>query len=323
MLFTPFKPMEPVAANKVPVEEKHLFQVKWDGVRILAHVGGGRVFLHNRKFRERTHHYPELWRLNDLVAGEAILDGEVVALREGQPSFPLVLERDLVKAGAADREKIRRLIKQVPVFYMVFDLIFLDGRDLTGLPLEERQALLAEHMRTDDLVHPVESFNDGPALFAAVSEKGMEGIVAKEKGSLYRSGKKHPSWQKVKYRLKQLVTIGGFTVKGGQINALLAGAYHQGKLVYVGRVATGLSGRDLAALTPFLRESVQSVPPFVNASPAKDKVWVRPQITALVDFQEWTEDLRMRQPVISGFTKDSPQDCILGTGGKSGAGTGD
>jgi DNA ligase D-like protein (predicted ligase) len=304
--------MEPVPAGSVPQDERYLYQVKWDGVRIAAHIGNGRIYLHNRKLRERTLHYPELSRLSDLVSGEAILDGEIVALKEGKPSFPLVLERDLVHIErSGSNVKIRRLISQVPVVYMVFDIIYYNGRDLTGIPLKKRQDILKETLSQDDVVHTVESFYDGLSLYEAISQRKMEGILAKEQTSLYQLGKKHPAWIKIKYRVKQLVVIGGFTVKSGQINALLAGAYHQGQLLYLGRVATGLSGQDIATLTPFLKESVQPDSPFANAAIGKDKVWVTPLLTALVEFQEWTEDLRMRQPVIVGFTKDQPQDCIL------------
>ncbi|MCW3491438.1 non-homologous end-joining DNA ligase [Dethiobacter alkaliphilus] len=304
--------MEPVMASGVPQASDLLYQVKWDGVRMLAHVGHGKIMLHNRKLRQRTGHYPELSRLGQLLQGEAILDGEIVALKDGRPSFPLILERDLIGgSGEPDPGKVRQRARQVPVFYMVFDLIYHNGRDLTALPLSQRQALLAEILPKDETVQTVESFTDGEALFAAVSENKMEGIVAKEPNSLYQRGKKNAAWKKIKVRQRQLVAIGGYTVKDGQINALLAGAYHQGQLVYLGRVATGLRGQDIRELTPFLNESLQTAPPFVNASPARDRVWVEPRLVALIDFQEWTEDLRMRQPVIKGFTKDRPEDCVL------------
>jgi bifunctional non-homologous end joining protein LigD len=312
MLFSPFQPMEPLPAAEVPVNERYLFQVKWDGVRILAHVGGGRVLLHNRKLRERTHHYPELDRLHALCATDAVLDGEMVALRNGKPSFPLILERDLVNpAAAGGKEKVRRLMSRVPVFYMVFDLLYYNGRSLLDQPLDQRRERLCDLLQEDESILPVESFGDGVLLFSAIREQGMEGVVAKERLSSYRPGRKHGSWLKIKYRLQQLVVIGGYTLKNGQINALLAGAYHEGRYLYLGRVASGLSGRDLAELTPYLRESGQSEPPFVNATADRDKRWVTPRLTALVEFQEWTEDLRMRQPVILGFTKDNPQQAIL------------
>ena len=312
MFFLSFKPMEPISSDHVPQGE-FLYQFKWDGVRMLAHVGRNRVWLHNRKLKERTCHYPELVVLTDLVRGEAILDGEIVALRNGKPSFSLVLERDLINPGATEN-KTRRLMAQVPIFYMVFDLIWHNGQSLIGLPLTRRQSILAEALQENDTVRIVESFADGNALFEAVSQQKMEGIVAKLKEGHYAAGKRHRAWIKVKHRQKQLVAIGGYTVKAGQINALLAGAYHNGQFLYVGRVATGLTGRDLAALTPYLKEAEIAKPEFVNAIPGKDNRWVSPSLTALVDLQEWTEDLRMRQPVIIGFTKDLPKNCILGQG---------
>jgi DNA ligase D-like protein (predicted ligase) len=300
--------MEPLFRAEPFEDAAYLFQVKWDGVRILAHVGQGRVYLHNRKLSERTLHYPELLRLADLVQGEAVLDGEMVALKEGRPSFPLVLERDLVAPGTAAARRAKVL---VPVCYMIFDIVYRNGKDLTGLPLRVRQDILAETVAEDDVVHLVESFDSGVALFGAVTEQEMEGIVAKRRESAYVTGKKSDAWLKIKKRMRQLAVIGGYTVKQGQINALLAGAYLGERLVYIGRVATGLRGSDLAGLTPFLRNSRRETPPFAGASPGKDKVWVEPQLVMLVEFLEWTGDLRMRQPVIKGFTKDRTAACRL------------
>lgn len=313
MLFTPFRPMGPVLAQSVPQGPNLLYQMKWDGVRMIAHVGGKKVMLHNRQLRIRTNHYPELSSLAEMIKDDAILDGEVVALHEGRPSFSRILERDLISAssGAPDKAKVRRLMHNVPAFYMVFDLVWFKGKDLTSRALIERQAILGEILCDNDHIHFVENFVEGEALFSVVREKKLEGIVAKESDSPYHVGWKHPAWKKIKVRQQQLVAIGGYTVKNGQINALLAGAYRHGRFLYLGRVATGLSGKDWANLTLFFQESVRENPPFSNATGGRDKFWVEPKLVALVDFQEWTDDLRMRQPVIKGFTEDHPQDCIL------------
>lgn len=111
--------------------------------------------------------------------------------------------------------------------------------------------------------------------------------------------------------MRQLVVIGGYTLKQGRISALLTGALLAGRLVYTGRVASGLRDRDLAVLTPYLVSSRRELSPFDGAAAGRDKVWVEPRLVALVEFQEWTEDLRMRQPVIKGFTKDRLSSCTL------------
>lgn len=314
LLFTYIKPMQPVSAAEVPHGSDYLYQVKWDGVRVLAHVQGQRVWLHNRKLHERTTHYPELAGLSQLLKDDAILDGEIVALRDDKPNFPLVLTRDLVNPRqAASAHKMRRLMAEVPIYYMVFDLLWHQKQDLRSLPLADRQDRLANILRADDLVNIVENFTDGEKLFAAIVAQKMEGIVAKKVDSRYVVGKKHAAWLKIKHRQQQLVAIGGYTTKNGQINALLAGVYQQEQFIYVGRVATGLTHQHLQLLTPFLTSSVIAAPPFVNVAKEKqdNKVWVKPQLTALIDFQEWTDDLRLRQPVISGFTKEKPTACIL------------
>lgn len=299
--------------NSVPSDPNCVYQVKWDGVRMLAHIGRDKVMLHNRKLNHRTGHYPELARLAELIQKDAILDGEIVALREGKPSFPLVLKRDLIGGGGRmpDAAKVRSAMQKVPIYYMVFDILYLNGEDITGLPLSKRYEILGNLLPEDDTIHLVENFTDGEELFAVLSAQKMEGILAKDQRSPYLPGKKHVTWQKIKVRQRQLVVIGGYTVKEGQMNALLAGAYHEGQLVYLGRVATGLRNQDIACLSPVLKAAVRQTSPFVNASPGKDKIWVDPKLVALIEFQEWTQDLRMRQPVIKGFTQEHPDDCVL------------
>jgi bifunctional non-homologous end joining protein LigD len=304
--------MEPAAAHFVPQGERFLYQVKWDGVRIIAHSGNGRLLLHNRKLHERTCHYPELVCLKPLCTNGAVFDGEIVALKNGRPSFPLVLRRDLnLPSGTC---AMLRLVKQIPISYLVFDLIFYNGQNLTQTPLSSRQELLAEVLPENEHIHRVESFRDGISLFEAAKEKCLEGIVAKEKTSLYAVGGKTPAWLKIKIRKKQLAAVVGYTMKEGRVNSLLAGAYYSGRYICLGRVAAGLSARELAELTTFLKTSERSVSPFVHETSGKGEVWVEPKLTMLVEFQEWTEDLRMRHPVIKGFTKDKPEDCVLDSG---------
>jgi len=312
VLYLPFKPMEPVSQSIVPEGAGYIHQVKWDGVRMIAHVGRESVKLHNRKLRERTEHYPEMSRLKDIVKGEAILDGEMVTLKNGKPNFPLILERDLLSAaGSSGAKRVKAAAAKVPVFYMIFDIVYHNGENLTTRPLRERQERLHEIVREDSVVQLVESFTDGAALFAVIKGEKMEGIVSKEIDARYFSGRKNPAWLKIKVRQRQLVMIGGYTIKHGQPNALLVGVYHQGKLLYAGRVATGMSNRDWSQITPFLLSTQRATPPFTGASPSKEKYWVDPTLVALIEFQELTEDLRMRQPVIKGFTRDKPEDCVL------------
>lgn len=309
MLFKRLLPMEPVKADAVPAGQGYLYQVKWDGVRIIAHVGDGRVMLHNRKLKDRTQHYPELASLLQLVRGSAVLDGELVAFKNGKPNFPLVLERDLINPERFGGRG--KLSGKIPVFYLVFDLLWLNGQDLTSFPLKKRQELLHDCLDESDIVRQVENFADGEALYTAVAEKELEGIVAKKESSLYKSGKKSRDWLKIKIRRRQLVVIGGYTVKNGRPSALLVGAFRQGKPVYLGSVASGLSERDFSLLIPYLQKNKVSEPPFAGAAFGRDRIWAKPSLTALVEFAEWTEDLRMRQPVFIGFTKDKPDECVL------------
>ncbi|NLZ38042.1 MAG: hypothetical protein GX893_00345 [Firmicutes bacterium] len=313
MLFKYLETMQPISTDTIPLLEQYLYQVKWDGVRIIAHIGGQKVWLHNRRFKERTFHYPELKKLSQLVKGDAILDGDLVAFQQGKPNFPLLLKRDLLNPNAsAFAYKIKRLMKEIPVYYLVFDLLYHNGFDLRQKPLWERQGILQEILTTDDTVNCVESFSDGESLFQVVTAQKLEGVVAKAKDSHYIAGKKHRLWWKIKRRQQLLVAIGGYTEKNGQINALLVGAYFQNRFFYLGRVATGLSNQDLVILNSYLKAMTTDKSPFVNLpQAAKSYKWVIPQLTVLINFQEWTEDMRMRQPVIQGFTKNRPEECIL------------
>lgn len=185
----PVAPMEPVRRAEPFDDQNTLFQVKWDGVRALAYAyPGGGVRLFNRRLRERTAQYPELCAaLSGLPAG-TVLDGEIIAPdADGKPDFPRVLRRDLVASPA----KIKRAADAVPVRYMAFDLLWLDGQTLCPLPLTERFAALDALTLDSALVHRVESVPQaGRALFAAVQAEGLEGVVAKKNGQHVRH------WQK-------------------------------------------------------------------------------------------------------------------------------
>lgn len=303
-LSAPVVPMEPRSYPRPFSSTEHAFQVKWDGVRIVAFVVAGRVRLQNRHLRDRTRQYPEMRVLGEMLGnGTAILDGEMVVLLGGRPSFPRILERDF----ASDDDRIRRLAKKLPVLYAVFDLLYLDGADLRRRKWKERQELLAAAVREGDGVHLVESFPDGEGLFAAVERHQLEGMVAKRLDSPYVPGKDSDYWLKVKRRQQGLFAIGGYTMSGKRLGAVLLGAYRDGGFYYVGRASSGLTETELAALRAHLE--VIDRPAFENPPAGQGKRWVRPSLVAAVEFLEWTEDLKLRAPVIRGFSTLPPSEC--------------
>lgn len=300
--------MEPRARREPFDSPGHFFQVKWDGVRILAFLEGGVVRLQNRRGRERTAQYPELQDLREFArARGALLDGEVVVLEEGQPSFPRVIRRDFCTRP----ESVRQLARALPCTYCVFDLLYLDGEDLASRPLSERQHLLDQVLTPSPAVFITPNFSAGTALYREAEERGLEGIVAKAKDSPYLWGGKTGYWLKVKPRRRILCAVGGVHEKGGAVGALLLGVYRDGKLLYIGRAGSGLSSRDARLLREMAQKDARPVPPFTNPPRDPGCLWLEPRLTVLVEFAEWTGDLHLRAPVVVGFTGRLPGEASI------------
>ena len=310
MLDGPVRPMEPQSRKEPFDSDRHIFEVKWDGVRMIAFCRGGAVRLQNRRLHDRTLQYPELGELGRLLGSrEAVLDGEVIAMRQGRPSFFAVMERDVCKS----QQRVRSARQSLPVSFMVFDLLYSDGRDLTPEPLETRkEALRALLPVPGESIHVVESYPvRGKALYEATEDKGLEGVVAKELSGPYLQGQKSALWLKIKHRKRQICAVCGFAPGAGGAISILAGAVKDGTMLYVGSVSTGLKSRDAEVLVPALLSMRAPGPPFLNPPSMRGAVYVKPQLTFLTNFAEWTEDLKMRSPVFSGFTADAPEDCVM------------
>lgn len=310
MLEQKIRPMEPVSRKEPFDSPDYLFQVKWDGVRMLAFVSAGAVRLQNRNLNDRTRQYPELQQLaRSVKASTAILDGEVVAFYQGKPSFPRVIKRDLSSRDS----HIRGLVEEVPVHYILFDILYLDGTRVTPLPLTDRYSLLSTIVLPTPQIMVTDNYDTGRALFTAVAEQGLEGIVAKHRNSPYLPGKKDARWLKVKVRNRRLCVVGGYTTRGSVANALLLGAYDRDQLHYVGKASSGLSHQEWRTITGYLAGNEQPHPPFVNPPRGRPGTfhWVRPALTVRVEFSEWTGEMHLRAPVITGFGTAAPEECVL------------
>ena len=303
-------PFEPMLLSRAPApfsDPGWLFQVKWDGVRNLTLVESGQVRHWSRRRRERTALFPEFAGLAQVFAGRrAVLDGEIIVLRAGKPSFAAVLERDT--AGRIDNRKIERS----PATLMLFDLLELDDRPLYQAPLEERLGLLEALVPPAEAWQVVASFpgQQGPGLFQAVEAQGMEGVVAKRLGSRYQPGVRSRDWVKVKRKQRMLAVICGYTAPKGRSGGLLLGAYNGERLHYIGRVGSGITAQELEQLRAHLKPGPC---PFERVPSLRDRfagdpgpvVWTVPQLTVEVEFLEWTEEQRLRDPVLIGFS-DQP-----------------
>jgi bifunctional non-homologous end joining protein LigD len=283
------------------------FEVKWDGVRTISYIEGGRVRLESRNLRDVTRQYPELRKLGrELGSRRAVLDGEIVALDEqGHPSF----QRLQPRMHLASESAIRRRMVDTPVVYMIFDVIWLEGRSKMPLPYTERRAELeALDLNGDNWRTPSHHVGDGEAMFAASKEQGLEGVVAKRLDSRYEPGGRSGAWLKIKNQFSQELVIGGWLPgqggRSGTLGSLAVGFYEDGKLRYAGNVGTGFTQRTLAELMDLLKPLERPDSPFEGRQPPKGTVFVEPELVAEVEFRGWTKTRTLRQPSFKGLRDD-------------------
>ncbi len=308
----PITPFEPLRAASVPEGKQWIYQIKWDGVRILSYCDGTSIKLYNRKKNERTYQFPELTAPTYCSAQSFILDGEVIALAaDGKPSFHEVMRRD----GIRRLDRVPSAQKDVPITYMIFDIVYLNGEWMNNRSLQERQQLLREIVVPSPTVQLVATHPEGNTLFDVIRKQSMEGIICKDLNSTYAIDGKDGRWVKVKNYGDVIAVIGGFTLNGGIVNALLAGLYQNGNLYFIGKVGTGkLSAADWRELTVALKKIEVTVSPFVSKHPdMRGAHWARPLLTAKIQFTEWRihEGRTMRQPSIQAFVDASPDECVF------------
>lgn len=310
MSFQPLVPFEPVRAHHFPDGPQWVAQIKWDGVRLLTYAEGGSVQLFNRRCHERTDHYPELRDISTYCkAHSVILDGEVIALKQGKPSFFAVMKRD----GVRQMKRVPALQRQVPIAYMVFDVLFLNGHWLTACPLKERQQRLQEILLPGETVQLVDNFPDGRALFEVMRKEDMEGVVMKDLDSSYQIAGKDGRWKKLKNFRDLIAVVGGIVRQEGQIRSLLLGLYDpSGRLWYIGHVGRGrFAQRDWRELAWVCATLAQPVPSFINPPMARrETVWLKPQLTVKVQFSEWTERRTLRHPTLQALMDVPAETCL-------------
>jgi bifunctional non-homologous end joining protein LigD len=319
---TVIHPMLATPTEKAFDNPDWLFEIKWDGYRAVAFIEGGRVRLVSRTQNDLTAQFSELGSLPQFVkAQRAILDGEIVALDEkGRPSFSLMQQRTGFQAGK------RRLPRRegVPVIYYAFDLLYLDGFDLRRVVLEQRKQLLQERIEAgkSDIVHYSDHYPEkGLDLFEAAKQRGLEGILAKKRRSVYEE-KRSRDWLKIKITQRQECVIGGYTDPEGSreyFGALVLGLYDKkGRLIHVGQVGTGFDHKTLKEMFARLQPLRTKQNPFYGEIGGLRKVqFVRPELVAEIKFAEWTHEtteggVKLRAPVFMGLREDkSAEECRL------------
>ncbi len=290
------KPMLATSIEKPFDRSGWLFEIKWDGYRAIAEIEGREVKLYSRNQLSLEDRFSAVIHSLRNLGHQAVLDGELVVVdKTGKPSFQLI--QNYQKTGKGQ------------ILYSVFDLLYLDGHDLRKLPLMRRKELLRQILPN----LPCLAFSDhiekqGVSFFELASQKGLEGIVAKDGSSPYLEGRRNLYWLKIKTRLKHEAVIGGFTApRGGRklFGALLLGVYEGNNLVYIGHAGSGFDEKDLAEVRSKLDPLVQRACPFKKRPAANAPVtWVQPKLVCEVSFQESTADGFMRAPVFMGLREE-------------------
>jgi bifunctional non-homologous end joining protein LigD len=303
------RPMLATHGSHVPLGDEWMHEVKWDGIRILADTRDGRIRLTSRNDNDVTGGWPDV-AVSPLGDRDLLVDGEIIALNEaGLPDFRVLQERMHVRKATS----VARLVTQVPVTFMVFDLLRLDGRDLAAEPLERRRELLTETLHGAAWQVPP-SYDDGLMLFDATLEQGLEGIVSKRRSSRYVFGERSASWLKFAHRHRLSYVVGGWRPQEGtsdRLAALLVGEPTPEGLLYRGRVGSGIGGKQSRLLTEALAGHEVAASPFADEVPRVDATgthWIEPFLVVDVDTHGRGHQ-RLRQPSYRGVRTDlTPED---------------
>ncbi len=310
-------PMKATLTDRPFSDPDWLFEVKWDGYRIEAVVDHGIVKLWTRNQKDGDTYFPGFLRPASWIdAEQAIVDGEVVALDEaGRPDFGLLQER--ISGGR--RATSATAAHEVPLVYQAFDLLYLDGRVLTDVPLEDRKRLLRSVLKPQARVkYASHVIADGEAFYRAAEEQHLEGMIAKHRRSTYEPGRRSNAWLKVKVRPEQELVVGGYLVGEGthtELGALVVGTYEDGKLRYGGRVGSGIDAKTRRSLRARLDGLLRKTSPFEPSPPEigdlRDVRWVTPRLVIRAEFSNWTRDNLVRQASYKGLELEKDPKTVV------------
>ena len=311
-------PMKAVAREAPPVGDHWVYELKWDGMRIIAFLDADGVRLQSSNGNNATDSFPELDALSELLEGfdSLVLDGEVVAMGDdGIPSFVRLQQRMHVR----DRRDSLERAKDVPISYAIFDILAVNGNETLRLPFRDRRALLEQIVEAGSHWLLTEIyFGDPLELLDSVVARGLEGLVAKQLTSPYVEGKRSPTWVKVKPRLRQEFIVGGWTGgkdgNAGSLGSLLVGVMEEGALVHCGSVGSGLTDELRRSWRERLGEQSRPDQPLLNevrSSSGRDLFWAEPTEVIEVAFHEWGTDGHLRHPVYLGHRSDKSPDEVV------------
>jgi bifunctional non-homologous end joining protein LigD len=318
------EPMLARVTERPPQGDGWAYEIKWDGVRAVAFLGGDPRIC-SRRGEDVTGRYPELAGLAEQLAGRrVVLDGEIVSLTEdGSPSFQRLQRR----MGLASEAESRRRAAVEPVTFVVFDLLYLDDRSLLGAPYSERRELLSglalegAHWRA-----PAHHVGDGEEMLEVARERRLEGLVAKRLSSPYRPGRRSSDWLKLALRRRQELVIGGWHpgegMRSGRIGSLAVGYWdatpeeaaqlgREQQLVCAGAVGSGLTESTLAELAERLEPLRRDTSPFAVGTPRRETRYCEPLLVCEVEFNRWTDEGTLRAPSFKGMRDDRDPRAVV------------
>lgn len=298
------KPMLCTLTKEVVADEDYLYEVKWDGYRIISYVADGKVRMDSRSALDYTRKYPPVAKALKELGHDAVLDGEIVVFNEeGKPDF------DALQTYNGHH---------TPINYCVFDLLWLDGYNLMSLPLTDRKELLKDLLADNEVLRFSESFDDGEALYQQALDLDLEGIVAKRRDSHYLPDARNNNWLKTPTRKRQEFVIGGWAEsdKSRSFRSLLFGAYNQqGDLEWIGRSGGGYKEKDMPGILGQLQKLETGKTPFSNKvldTKGAKIHWVKPELVANFEFATWTKTGRIRKPAtFLGFRMDKKAEQVV------------
>ncbi len=288
-------------------DEDSLFELKLDGIRCIAYIERGKVTLKNKRNKDVTLLYPELQELSACTNKKVILDGEIIVFKEGKPDFFSVQKRSLL----TDAFKIRLATKAIPVHFVAFDILYIDGKDITQLPLIKRKQILNEAIKNNASISISRYILErGKDFFKLVKENDLEGIVGKKIDSFYYFGKRTKDWKKIKVMIDEDLIICGYQIdEDGNLKDLILGEYDkERKLIYRGKVYLGISREEKKTILDFAQDNTLKKATFPGQASA---VWIKPELVGTVHYMQKTKTKSMRQPVWKGLRLDkSAEDYI-------------
>lgn len=289
--------------------EGWIFEPKIDGTRCIASAMNGLV-LQNRRLVNITFRYPEIAEALADASG-CIFDGEIAIFSDGRPDFALLSEREHLM----EKLRIDYLSRARPASFVVFDILFAQGKSVMDRPLVERKSILSQELEESEQVTLIDYFPEkGEKYFQAALKVGIEGVMAKRADSVYQPGVRSPDWVKIKKQVKLDLVVGGYIQGKGSrqpyFGGLLLGAYRSGELVYVGRVGSGFSEQELQMISGDFEPIAE--PPFTSPPRIQGVVWLKPKSVVQVAAMEVTENGSLRAPVFLRAREDKePDECTL------------